>query len=94
MAGGNGTGHLLPGSGHLDLDLLVKAQFNQFVQFVFSGLECFSSFDCVRDRPASRSRPPLGRSMFTMTALSDGSLFIFGGLRADGETLSEWHPLH
>ncbi|XP_075896670.1 kelch domain-containing protein 1-like [Nelusetta ayraudi] len=39
--------------------------------------------------PAPRSRPPLGRSMFTMTALSDGSLFVFGGLGANGETLKD-----
>ncbi|XP_068162315.1 kelch domain-containing protein 1-like [Antennarius striatus] len=32
---------------------------------------------------------PLGRSMFTMTPISDHTLFIYGGLSVDGYTLSE-----
>lgn len=37
---------------------------------------------------------PLGRSMFSMTPISDHTLFIYGGLGADGNTLSKFWPLN
>ncbi|XP_076616563.1 kelch domain-containing protein 1-like [Chaetodon auriga] len=37
----------------------------------------------------SQSCTPLGRSMFTMTAISDDALFIYGGLGTDGNTLND-----
>lgn len=37
----------------------------------------------------SASRSPLGRSMLTMTSISDHTLFVYGGLGVDGNTLSE-----
>ncbi|XP_038592082.1 kelch domain-containing protein 1-like isoform X1 [Micropterus salmoides] len=37
----------------------------------------------------SQSCTPLGRSMFTMTPISDHTLFIYGGLGTDGKTLND-----
>nr|CBN81669.1 Kelch domain-containing protein 1 [Dicentrarchus labrax] len=37
----------------------------------------------------SQSCTPLGRSMFTMTPVSDHTLFIYGGLGTDGNTLND-----
>ncbi|XP_030256025.1 kelch domain-containing protein 1-like [Sparus aurata] len=37
----------------------------------------------------SQSSAPLGRSMFTMTPTSDHTLFIYGGLGVDGNTLND-----
>ncbi|KAE8283954.1 Kelch domain-containing protein 1 [Larimichthys crocea] len=37
----------------------------------------------------SQSCTPLGRSMFTMTSISDHTLFIYGGLGTDGNTLND-----
>ncbi|XP_003977277.1 kelch domain-containing protein 1-like [Takifugu rubripes] len=37
----------------------------------------------------SRSRSPPGRSMLTMTCVSDEALFIYGGLGMDGNTLGD-----
>ncbi|XP_073346124.1 kelch domain-containing protein 1-like [Pagrus major] len=37
----------------------------------------------------SRCCAPLGRSMFTMTPTSDHTLFIYGGLGVDGNTLND-----
>ncbi|XP_063749465.1 kelch domain-containing protein 1-like isoform X2 [Eleginops maclovinus] len=37
----------------------------------------------------SSSCSPLGRSMFTMTPTSDNTLFIYGGLGTDGNTLND-----
>lgn len=37
----------------------------------------------------SQSCTPLGRSMFTMTPISDDALFIYGGLGTDGNTLND-----
>lgn len=45
---------------------------------------CLSSISDV-----SQSSAPLGRSMFTMTPTSDHTLFIYGGLGVDGNTLSK-----
>ncbi|KAM3591668.1 uncharacterized protein V6R79_005615 [Siganus canaliculatus] len=36
-----------------------------------------------------QSCPPPGRSMFTMTPISDHSLFVYGGLSTDGNTLND-----
>ncbi|XP_068161894.1 kelch domain-containing protein 1-like [Antennarius striatus] len=37
----------------------------------------------------SQFSAPLGRSMFTMTPITDHTLFIFGGLGVDGNTLND-----
>lgn len=86
-AGSQRAGHVLLGPGHLDLDSNVTPPLSliQPSRLDFNGLLTSAAF--LSD--VSRSRSPPGRSMLTMTCVSDEALFIYGGLGMDGNTLGE-----
>lgn len=84
-AGSQRAGHVLLGPGHLDLDSNVTPPPIQPSRLDFNALLTSAAF--LSD--VSRSCSPLGRSMLTMTCVSDEALFIYGGLGMDGNTLRE-----
>lgn len=94
FTGNSRVGHLLLGPWDLDMDPIVRSPFICIIDFkniyLFPSnpavLLCSSFFS---DIPPSCA--PLGRSMHTMTSTSDHTLFIYGGLGIDGNTLSESH---
>ncbi|KAG7227721.1 hypothetical protein INR49_029485, partial [Caranx melampygus] len=47
------------------------------------------SWTTIGDTDISSSCSPLGRSMHTMTPISDHALFVYGGLGTDGNTLND-----
>ncbi len=100
-AGGGRAGHVLLGPGNLDLDSIVKFpslfHMNSSCNFFDYRFDSYSllyqwsltSVALLSTSDISQSCAPLGRSMFTMTPISDHALFIYGGLGTDGNTLSK-----
>lgn len=68
----------------LTVFFLKRFDHNDLFTFLLHSAVCLSSISDV-----SQSSAPLGRSMFTMTPTSDHTLFIYGGLGVDGNTLSK-----
>lgn len=97
FAGCSRVGHVLLRPGDLDMDSIVKrpSLFSYFhISYLFRSSNCLSAVPLCSLSPSdlSSSCSPLGRSMHTMTAISDHTLFIYGGLGADGNTLSKSQP--
>lgn len=102
FAGSGIVGHVLLGLGNLDLDSTVKLlpSFTHSEPFdvwlllllilvLHWHLTCYPLCASPFVSDLSQTCAPLGRSMFTMTATSDQTLFIYGGLGVNGNTLSK-----
>lgn len=107
FAGSYRVGNVLLRPGNLDLDSIVKlpSLFNVVVTFILGLIfEAFHSNDILTSvkfcyvcvllytSDISQSCTPAGRSMFTMTPISDHTLFMYGGVSTNRNTLSKSQP--